>query len=99
VAWGLTAASLGLPVLAGMGAVLGITNRGDEIHVAWFTVMFGSLVAGLVLSVVVHFWGLARAFYPAISRAWVAICILGIVAGCLTLAAAVFAWLRMFAMA
>lgn len=99
VAWGLTIASLVLPVLAGIGAVRGITNQGDDIHVAWFVVMFGSLVLGLVLSIVVHFWGLARAFYPVISRAWVAICILGIVAGCLTLAAAIFAWLRMFAMA
>jgi hypothetical protein len=92
-------ASLGLPVLAIGCGVLGITNGGQEIDLPWFVMMFAMMVLSLILSIIVHFWGLMKAFWPRVSKPWATICLLGIVGGCLTLAAAVYAWMRMFGMA
>jgi hypothetical protein len=98
-AWGLTAASLGLPAVAVVCGGMGVTNGGETIELPWFVAMFAILLVSLILGIVVHFWGLMKAFWPKVSKPWVTICLLGIVGGCLTLAAAIFAWMRMFGMA
>ena len=95
-AWGTTLATLAAPVLGGAFGWYGVTNEGADIVVAPFAVGFGLLVVASIMSVVVHLWGMVRAFYPRISRPWVAICLLGIVAGCEVVVAGVVIFLRLY---
>ena len=95
-AWGTTLATLAAPVLGGVFGWFGVTNDGNDIVVAPFAVGFGLLAIATIMSIVVHLWGMVRAFYPRISKPWVAICLLGIVAGCEVLVAGVVIFLRMY---
>ena len=96
VAWGVTGASLTLPVLGAVLGAMGVSNEGNDIDPWLFFTGFGFLVLAVVLSVVVHLWGMVKAFYPRISMAWMAICLLGIVGGILTFVAGVFLLMRLF---
>ena len=95
-AWGLTVACLVSPVLGAAIAAVGITNDGHDVAAVPFFVGFGLLVLASILSVVVHLWGMVKAFYPRISAPWIAVCLLGIVGGVLTLAAGVYLFLRLY---
>ena len=96
IAWGVTGASLALPVFGAVLGAMGVSNEGNDINPRLFFTGFGFLVLAVVLSIVVHLWGMMKAFYPRISMAWMSICLLGIVGGILTLVAGVFLLMRLF---
>jgi hypothetical protein len=95
-AWGTTLATLAAPVMGGVFGWYGVANNGNDIIVVPFAVGFGLLTIATIMSIVVHLWGMVRAFYPRISKPWMAICLLGIVAGCEVLVAGVVIFLRMY---
>ena len=96
VAWGVTGASLAMPIFGAVLGAMGVSNGGNDINPWLFFTGFGFLVLSVVLSIVVHLWGMVKAFYPRISMAWMAICLLGIVGGILTFGAGVFLLMRLF---
>jgi hypothetical protein len=95
-AWGLTVACLISPVLGAAIAAWGITNNGDDVAAGPFFSGFGLLVLSAILSVVVHLWGMVRAFYPRVSGPWITVCLLGIVGGLITLGAGVYVMMRLY---
>ena len=96
IAWGLTGVSLALPILGAGLAATGISNEGNDINPWLFFTGFGLLVIAVILSIVVHLWGMVKAFYPRISGPWITICLLGIVGGVLTFLAGVFLMMRLY---
>ena len=95
-AWGTTAVSLFAPILGTILGWVGVSNRGNDINPWLFFTGFGLLVLSAVLSIVVHLWGMVKAFYPRISGPWIAVCLLGIVSGVLTIVAGVFLMMRLY---
>jgi hypothetical protein len=93
-AWGVTIGNMLCPALALIAGIIGIQDRGNDIKLGWFISSFVFMVVGLILSMVAHFWGLAKAFYPSISKSWLTVCLLGIVGGIGTLVVGVYLLIR-----
>jgi hypothetical protein len=95
MAWFLTGFSFLLPVLSLFLGWIGIQDKGQNIVVVWFACSFASMIVSLVLSVVMHFWGLFKGFYPKPSGPWISICGFGMVSGIVTLIVGVVLLCRM----
>ena len=96
VAWGLTIASMVLPLLGALLGGLGVSNQGNDVEPYLFFTGFGCLVVAVLLGLYVHLWGMVRGFYPRISLAWISISLLGIVSGVITFAVGVFLMFRLY---
>jgi hypothetical protein len=85
VAWSLVVLSLVLPAVGGW---LGVTSAGAEPSTAKLYASVGVLAFATLVGLVVHLWGIVRAFYPAYNGGWLAVAVFGLVSGVATLAAA-----------
>ena len=87
VAWSLVVVSMVLPVV---GVWLGVRSVGVEPNVAPLYASVGIFALAMTVGVVVHLWGIVRAFYPAYSTGWLVVAVLGFLSGVATVAAAGF---------